>query len=248
MRDNVSGRGWPSSAPARVRPAVPTLRRSGMPSAAPFLRPRSRPLRTHPLGPATARPPSKRLEVQRISFTRGATARQVTTSNRLGTSSARARATLTRSDRPNSSTANSRKWLRLSSGSTRHTCRSGLAMAMGNPGRPAPLPTSATDTPWGNTSSRASEFPMCRCHTRSPSRGPSSPHSIPRPSNTSTYCFNPSEAWGKASTMMPSASSVTTCAPPRAGSAARPPTRRPTRRRQPRHGRSCARRRSRAPA
>ena len=54
-------------------------------------------------------------------------------------------------------------------------------------GKPAPLPTSATSSPVPTTSTSASEFATCRCHSLPPSRGPISPHSIPRLANISTY-------------------------------------------------------------
>ena len=57
------------------------------------------------------------------------------------------------------------------------------------PGRPAPLPTSATVRSAAMSSFKAAQLRMCRSHRRSASRGPSSPHSTPVDCKMSTYLF-----------------------------------------------------------
>ena len=51
------------------------------------------------------------------------------------------------------------------------SCRSGRSRASGMPGRPAPLPTSATVRSATMSSFKAAQLRMCRSHRRSASRG-----------------------------------------------------------------------------
>ncbi len=85
------------------------------------------------------------------SRSRGATAREVTTSKVRSPcrSSARPRSTST-DPSPRSATTSSRKVVRRSSGSTRVTRRSGRAMASTSPGSPAPEPEVADDRALGD--------------------------------------------------------------------------------------------------
>src|SRR5690606_27593358 len=78
---------------------------------------------------------------------------------------------------------------RRASGSTSTTRALGRASANGIPGRPAPEPTSTTRAPSGTRSATTAQLRMCRSHTRSASRGPSSPRSIPDVTRCSAYRF-----------------------------------------------------------
>ena len=115
------------------------------------------------------------------------TARHTTTSTTPWYSSTRDRTTETVSPSPSSDTHRFRKSTRLSMGSTKHTDRSGRAMARGIPGRPAPDPMSATRSPSSISGDTHTLLRMWRSQIRSVSRGPMRPHSIPSPANNSAY-------------------------------------------------------------
>lgn len=83
---------------------------------------------------------------------------------------------------PSCSTVSLSQAVRLASGSTRCTSRSGRTMARAMPGRPAPDPTSTTR--WvaptlGMSRSTTAQLSTWRSHRRGASRGPISPREIP---------------------------------------------------------------------
>ncbi len=65
----------------------------------------------------------------------------------------------------------------------------GLAIASASPGRPAPLPMSATRSPGSSSSATTAQFRRWRSQIRSISCGPSSPHSTPASASNSAYCW-----------------------------------------------------------
>ena len=62
----------------------------------------------------------------------------------------------------------------------------GRAIARHRPGRPAPLPTSATWLPWAIWLSMTAQLSTCRLHSRGTSRGPIRPLSVPDVARCST--------------------------------------------------------------
>lgn len=135
---------------------------------------------------ATTMPPGRATAtLQGSSLGSGATARLTTTSPRTSAPSARARTTLTRRDSCSPVTTSSSHRTRRSNGSRRTTSRSGRASAIGMPGRPPPLPRSTTTAPGGHASATTALFSRCRVHSRSVSRGPTSPRSTPGPARSS---------------------------------------------------------------
>jgi hypothetical protein len=141
---------------------------------------------------ATSWPPCRsRGKLHAQSFASGATARAMTTSVPascclMAGSSARPRTTLADSARVSTTSVNHAT--RRAIGSRSVTSRSGLAIARGTPGRPAPDPRSTTRAPSGMADAMTAELRMCRSQRRSTSRGPIKPRSTPTAASSSVNC------------------------------------------------------------
>ena len=186
---------------------------------------------------ATTDPPWRhRREHHGMRRFKGATARDVTTSNDAAspTSSARARTTRTRSSKPNIATASDKKEARRKRGSIRTIFRSGRRIAHTRPGRPAPEPTSATRAPSPAASLATAQLRRCRSQILLDSRGPISPRSTPGPhsseansiaSGSSSENTSTASGGGGGVSRETSRSLTGTESPRRDAQAPRPPTR-----------------------
>ena len=185
-----------------------------------------------------------------LSRSRGATAREPTTSNsrRPCSSSARARTTSTFVT-PRASTASCRNVVRRNSGSISDTVNSGRQIAHTRPGRPAPLPTSATEESAGTLCATTAQLSRCRSHSRGTSRGPMRPRVTPASASRAAKAVrisarSPATCLAMAGTgpvSRETGESLTPGARPPDVAAPRPQTRCAARRPPLRHERPCAR-------
>ena len=139
---------------------------------------------------ATSRPSVRMSGADHLTKrSRGATAREVTAStspysaiDRLLFSAATHHDHIVQAE---DSTTSERKVVRRNSGSTSTSFRSGLTMASGIPGNPAPLPISTMRSSESNRSETTAQLRIWRSQRRDDSRGPDQPRMTPASANQS---------------------------------------------------------------